>query len=89
MRLNRRPPPEVVILRGLCAGDPELFDPPATTARAAADRIEKAKRTCHACPVLAECRAWAQSLPRNSLSGVVAGKRYGATIYKKPRTKPA
>ncbi|ASR04015.1 WhiB family transcriptional regulator [Gordonia rubripertincta] len=89
MRLNRHPPPETVILRGICAGDHELFDPPTTTGKADVDRIERAKRTCHACPALAECRAWAQALPRNSLNGVVAGKLYGATTYKKPRSNTA
>ncbi len=50
--------------RGSCEGmNPEIFFPRPTTgpssSPAAARRVAAAKRICHGCPVIAECRSWA------------------------------
>jgi hypothetical protein len=54
----------------LCKGKHALFggeDP--------AD-VEAAIELCSRCPCARPCRTWADSLPPNSLDGVVAGERY-------------
>jgi len=70
----------VAIIRGaprldgaLCHGRPEVFD--ATDA----EHIQTAAELCARCPALAECRAWAEAVPRSSRpTGVLAGRWRGA-----------
>jgi len=38
--------------------------------------VEAAIELCSWCPCARRCRTWADSLPPNSLSGVVAGELY-------------
>ncbi|WP_068179698.1 WhiB family transcriptional regulator [Mycobacterium sp. UM_CSW] len=51
-----------------CRNLPELFD--------ATDEIdaEPAIALCRSCPALQDCAAWAATLPKNSISGVVAAR---------------
>jgi len=60
-----------------CVGRPELFDPaaPDEAAADAADRHEAAVHLCRACPALAACRAWHDSLkPSQRPAGVIAAR---------------
>lgn len=54
--------------RALCRGEPAVFD--------AADEAaaERARELCGMCPELAACRRWSKSLPRDRVTGVVAGR---------------
>lgn len=67
----------VPILRGArCRGRHELFDPQAEGefAEVAEARHVQAVWICEACPALADCRAWVDSLPpRDRPLGVTAG----------------
>ena len=63
------------LTRGLCVGQHDLFD--AVDDPAA---VERALGLCAECKVLTECAAWADSQPRRSLYGVIAGH-----IYREPR----
>src|SRR6185312_2391511 len=64
-------------LRGAaCAGRPELFD--------VRDGDDRAQAVCAACPALAACRSWVDSLPKPLRpSGVIAGRYVPA-----PRPRP-
>ncbi|WP_235718330.1 hypothetical protein [Mycolicibacterium goodii] len=60
-----------------CVGRPELFDPAAPDERPedAADRHEAAVHLCRACPALAACRSWHDSLrPSQRPGGVIAAR---------------
>ena len=67
------------ILRGapkldgaLCVGQDRLFD------AADRERTRQAAAVCQRCPALAECRAWAKTLPRSTRPpGVLAGRLHG------------
>lgn len=59
----------------LCRGRPDLFDlkPGTSTDRDAV--ATQALALCRACPALANCQRWFESLPRKERpSGVVAGR---------------
>jgi hypothetical protein len=59
-----------------CVSDPAMFDE-ADPGHSNADvrRMEAAARVCRRCPVLAECGAWAASLPASRRpAGVLAGQ---------------
>lgn len=79
------------VLRGLprfrhvpmCAGMPKLWDGEDDTLATAAEAM------CAVCPALRDCAAWAATEPENSLSGVVAGKRYRPTLKRLMRARTA
>jgi hypothetical protein len=67
--------------RALCRdAPPHLFDATteADTARAVA--------ICSWCPELQRCKAWAATLPANTLHGVVAGQRHRTRGHPKATT---
>ena len=67
-----------------CIGNSELFDTVEPL------DAEPALTLCARCPALEPCRTWADSQPRNTLSGVVAGqiRLRPDQRPKKPKPKP-
>lgn len=61
--------------------DAEFDDIRAETITEQADRHERAKAICSACPALDACRAWANAADPGVLAGVVAGEFHEATSY--------
>lgn len=76
-----------------CRDSAELFDPPAEhePSTAAARRHEAAVRLCRwACPVLAECERWADTLTKSQRpGGVIAGHRPRLGAPGRPRKASA
>ncbi|MFC8314913.1 WhiB family transcriptional regulator [Gordonia sp. NPDC057258] len=92
-RRARTPPPRSVTTEGRCRREPTLFDGdqrPSESTFALSERMTAAAFVCASCPVLDECREWAQSQPNNSFHGTVGGERYYTRRYpKKPKkSKP-
>jgi hypothetical protein len=70
--------------RAACRGQSELFD------GRTEDDVDDATTLCEtACPELARCEAWAQSMPDNQLAGVVAGRMYDWVSHPSQRRKRA
>lgn len=56
-----------------CRGRWELFDLRPGTHPHHVDLAAEAVAICQGCPALADCRQWAATLPRNTVTGVLAG----------------
>jgi hypothetical protein len=54
----------------LCRGRAEVFDADDD------DEVAEAVELCQMCPELQRCQSWADTLPANSVHGVVAGRMY-------------
>lgn len=70
-------PPEWTV-DAACAGRSPEFDSTVhgedTQSAKRRERLAQAARICHACPVLAACRAFADELPAHQRAGVWAGR---------------
>lgn len=66
-----------------CADDPEAW----TGDQLDDQQVEAACHRCSTCPVLDECRAYAEAL--HPSIGVWAGRRYGKTIPSKGKKAPS
>lgn len=59
----------------LCAGFPDVFDPPVAYSDDDKARVAFAKHCCRCCPALIECARWVDRLPRDRKPlGVTAGR---------------
>ena len=70
-RVSRGIPP---LHDAACRGRHDVFNTDDSAA------IAEAVRICRRCPALGSCREWSNTLPRNRIHGVVAGRRRNGKI---------